>query len=82
MINNSYKNLILNSSSTTVAKKLTASTTTQSVRLIATIQTLGYLAKIRPQYLVKHVMLLQPYLATNTKNIVSFVSSVIKYIKQ
>ena len=34
------------------------------MRLIATIQTLGYLAKIRPMYLVKHVTLLQPYLAT------------------
>lgn len=56
-----------------VTKKVTESSTTQSERLIATIQTLGYLAKIRPQYLVKHVMLLQPYLATSTKNIVSFI---------
>lgn len=52
-----------------VTKELTESSTTRSERLIATIQTLGYLAKIRPQYLVKHVMLLQPYLATSTKNI-------------
>uniref|UniRef100_H2ZDM6 Nipped-B protein n=1 Tax=Ciona savignyi TaxID=51511 RepID=H2ZDM6_CIOSA len=36
----------------------------RSVRLVATVQTLVQLARIRPRLLVNHVMTLQPYLAT------------------
>ncbi|XP_076811579.1 nipped-B-like protein A isoform X2 [Clavelina lepadiformis] len=36
----------------------------RSVRLVATIQTMVQLARIRPRLLVTHVMTLQPYLAT------------------
>ena len=42
----------------------TAKAKERSIRLVATVQTLVQLAKIRPKLLVPHVMTLQPYLAT------------------